>query len=138
METIAVPETEQCEECAGAGRPPAGDAAGERRTVLARLRKRYDEAREMASPDESHANLDWLIGSSERPGFVPAEIDVDMAQVALLWLQDLARELDGAAIPTAVPAAEEQDREGAARGLRTATDDFAEAFLPTPDSAGSS
>jgi hypothetical protein len=93
----------------------------------------------MVSPEESHANLDWLIGSSERPGFEPADIDADMAQVALLWLQDLARELDGAAPPTVVSGGGGGDRQGAARGLRTATDDFAEAFLtPTPDSAGTS
>jgi hypothetical protein len=92
----------------------------------------------MASPGEPHANLGWLLGSGERPGFEPADIDVAMAQVALLWLQDLARELDGAALP-AVGSAGEQDRPGAARGLRTATEDFADAFLvAVPDSASSS
>jgi hypothetical protein len=141
MET-ALPEDQiRCDECAGAVQPRLGDAAGERerRTVLARLRDRYEEARAMASPDEPHANLDRLIGSSERPGFEPADIDFGMAQVALLWLQDLARELDGEPLPTVGTVTEGHDRQGAARGLRFATEDFAEAFLaPTTDPAVSS
>lgn len=140
-ETELPEEQRRCDECADSVQPPSGDASweGERRTVLARLRKRYDEVREMASPQEHHSNLDWLIGSSERPGFEPADIDVGMAQVALLWLQDLARELDGEALPTVGSVAGGQDRRGGARGLRTATRDFAQAFLtPPPDSAGSS
>ena len=141
-ETGLPEERGRCDECAGPVEIPPGAAIGEegeRRTVLARLKQRYDEAREMASSEEPHANLDWLIGSSERPGFEPADFDVTTAQVALLWLQDLARELDGEALPAVRSAAGGQDRQGAARGLRTAIEDFAEAFLtPAPDSAGSS
>lgn len=86
----------------------------------------------MASSKEPHANLERLIGSSERSGLEPAKIDFDMAQVAILWLQDLARELDGAATPTAASIAGEPARQEAAHELRTATDDFAEAFLAPP------
>ncbi len=68
-------EQSDCESCTGPARALPDDAAGERRTVLVRLRKRYDEAREMASREEPHANLEWLIDSSERPGFEPPDID---------------------------------------------------------------
>jgi hypothetical protein len=140
-ETEVPQEHGRCDECARAVASPPVDAAveQERRTVLARLRKRYDAVRQMVSLEEPHSNLDWLIGSSERPEFEPADIDADMAQVAVLWLQDVARELDGESLPAIGPAAGGQDRQGAARGLRTATEDFAEAFLtPVPDSAASS
>ena len=136
-----IPEGQgRCAECAAAVLPAPGDPfrEGERRTVLARLRERYAEVRAMASAEEPHANLDWLIGSSPRPGFVPGSMDVERAQVVLLWLQDLTRELEDEAPPMAGAAARGPDRQGAARGLRTATKDFAEAFLPPPpDCAGS-
>jgi hypothetical protein len=140
-ETELRPEQGRCDECAQGVPSRPGDAAWEqeRRTVLVRLRERYNEVRQMVSLEEPHSNLDWLIGSSGRPEFEPADIDADMAQVAVLWLQDVARELDGEALPTVGPVAGGQDRPEAARGLRTATADFAEAFLTTvPDSAVSS
>jgi hypothetical protein len=140
-ETELHPEQGRCDECARPVQSRPGDAAWEqeRRTVLVRLRERYDEVRRMVSLEEPHSNLDWLIGSSDRPDFEPADIDADMAQVAVLWLQDVARELDGEALPTVGAIAGGHDRPGAARGLRTATEDFAEAFLtPAADSAASS
>ena len=83
----------------------------------------------MASREEPHANLEWLIGSGERPGFEPPDIDVEMARVALLWLNDLARELDGEALSAGPSVAGGQDRRGAALRLRSATEDFADACL---------
>lgn len=35
----------------------------------------------MASREEPHANLEWLIDSSERPGFEPPDIDVALPAV---------------------------------------------------------
>jgi len=90
------------------------------------------EARELVSPTEAHANLEWIIGARRNLAWDGVAFDRDMAQLALLWLQDLARELDGEASPALAPVLDEagewtaDPRRAAARRLRMATRDFAE------------
>jgi hypothetical protein len=100
--------------------------------AVSRLSDRYAEARELVSPTEAHANLEWIIGARRNLAWDGVAFDRDMAQLALLWLQDLARELDGEASPALAPVLDEagewtaDPRRAAARRLRMATRDFAE------------
>lgn len=130
--------TVSCEVCACRAvlEAPAETASRDeealRSHALSRLSDRYAEARELVSPTEAHANLEWIIGARRNLAWDGVAFDRDMAQLALLWLQDLARELDGEAPPTPAPVPDEaaewtvDPRRAAARRLRMATRDFAE------------
>ena len=122
--SIATPSTSDdavlCEDCTNEGE-------AQRRRVVDRLTRPYGAARELASGSEDHANLDWILGTRRNLDRNGSTLDREMAQLALLWLHDLARELDGhlAAETSGSP----DHRSEVAHSLRVATRDFAEAFL---------
>jgi hypothetical protein len=110
-----------------------------RRKVVDRLRKKYARARELVGsgqPDlQPHAHLDWVLGTRRNPGRDDARFDLGVCQLVVLWLEDFLLELDG---PVLAPRAEKSvgsltpagdSRLVAARALRSATRDFADAFL---------
>ncbi len=110
-----------------------------RRKVVDRLRKKYARARALVGfeqPDlPPHAHLDWVLGARRNPGRDDARFDVGVCQLVVLWLEDFLLELDG---PLLAPRAEKSvgsrtpsgdSRQVAARALRSATRDFADAFL---------
>ncbi len=130
-----------CEVCAH--RAPLGHPAeiapredeALRSQTLSRLSDRYAEARDLVSATEAHTHLEWIIGARRNLAWDGMAFDREIAQLALLWLQDLARELDGEASP-ALPSVTDEagewvadPRRAAARRLRTATRDFAEVVL---------
>jgi hypothetical protein len=147
---VAPDASGHCERCvessefgaarAAAGLPPPG-ASGEefRRGVVARLRAYYAVARELvdakASSDPHHEHLEWILGTRSNPAQDDAGLEAGVSELVVLWLEDLASDLDGSIgltrTPNRVggrhPAAGR--RESAARGLRVATRDFADAFL---------
>jgi hypothetical protein len=100
-----------------------------KRGVVARLRQRYGEARGDSTRKESDpqhsAHLEWILGAQRDLARDEAAFDPRVSELVVLWLQDLAQQLDDRGD---VPPAEDSRRE-AARDLRTATTDFAEAFL---------
>ena len=111
-----------------------------RRGIVARLRERYDEAREfvvseLPLEDQAHGHLEWILGKQSNAEHDESPLDTEVSEIVVLWLQDLARELDDQASVPATPgsglgaAATADVRHAAADGLRTATRDFAEAFL---------
>ncbi len=141
----------QCEYCtevfsarpeADSTRPLNDDTR--KRGVVARLRERYSEAREFVlseqPPDaQSFAHLEWILGKQRDPDHDEAALGTGVSKLVVLWLEDLALELDKQAFFPGAPgfdggAASTADfRQAAAEGLRTATRDFAEAFLsPRP------
>jgi hypothetical protein len=110
-----------------------------RRKVVDRLRRKYARARELVGfeqPDlPPHAHLDWVLGARRNPGRDDSRFDVGVCQLVVLWLEDFLLELDG---PLLAPRAERSvghgmpagdSRRVAARALRSATRDFADAFL---------
>jgi hypothetical protein len=110
-----------------------------RRKVVDLLRKKYARARELVGsgqPDlQPHAHLDWVLGTRRNPGRDDARFDLGVCQLVVLWLEDFLLELDG---PVLAPRAEKSvgsltpagdSRLVAARALRSATRDFADAFL---------
>ena len=104
-----------------------------KRGVVARLRQRYGEARGASTPEEADpqhsAHLDWILGAQRDLLRDEAAFDPRVSELVVLWLQDFAQQLDDREI---FPPAEDSRHE-AARDLRTATTDFAEAFLsPRP------
>jgi len=104
-----------------------------RNSAVGRLRERYHEARALSpsDPEDSHhINLDWILGSDAGDGR-GAPFDERASALVVLWLEDLLRELD-VAVAAAAPVAAgspEPRRDAAARRLRSATRDFADAFL---------
>lgn len=147
---VAPDASGHCERCiestefraarAAAGLPPPG-ACGEefRRGVVARLRAYYSAARELVDARDAdephHVHLEWILGTRSDPDRDDAGLDTEISEVVVLWLEDLATDLDGSmGVPRTLnraggsPPAEGQ-RESAARGLRVATRDFADAFL---------
>ncbi len=117
--------------------------AGLRRLVVARLRARYREARDLVTPGDphtpSHANLEWILGTSRDAKPEEAVFNERFSELIVLWLEDLVLELDGPLLapysqgpaPSPVPA--RISRESAALGLRVAARDFAQAFLGRRD-----
>jgi hypothetical protein len=131
-----------CERC-GEEASPLGGADSRRRGIVDRLRGRYAEAQEWviagsesASP---HANLDWILGARRGTGD-GGSLDTSVSRLVVLWLEDLALELEhpeqAARVRGGVgsPA-----RRAAAEKLRIATRDFADVFLkPGSDRCGCS
>jgi len=111
------------------------DEEARRSQAVSRLSDSYAEARGLVSPTEAHTNLDWIIGARRNLAWDGAAFDREIAQLAVLWLQDLARELDGGAPLDPSPATDESDdwendpRRAAARRLRLATRDFAQVMF---------
>ena len=117
--------------------------AGLRRLVVARLRSRYLEARDLVTPSDplspSHANLEWILGPRGGPDPEDGVFDERFSELVVLWLEDLVLELDGPRVLSGSPgplpseAPPSVSRESAALGLRAATRDFADAFLGRRD-----
>jgi hypothetical protein len=137
---------EYCTEVFSAGREAPStrlhDEDTRKRGVVARLRERYSEAREFvpweSPPDaESYAHLEWILGKQSNPEHDETALGTEVSELVVLWLQDLARELDNRSFFPGAPgsnggATSTADvRQAAAESLRTATRDFAEAFLST-------
>lgn len=113
-----------------------------KRGVVARLRERYGEAREFVRREpsldaESYGHLEWILGRQSNLEHAGAAFDTEVSELVVLWLQDLARELDDQAFSPGAPgsdggaASAAGVRQAAAEGLRTATLDFADEFLGT-------
>ena len=110
-----------------------------RRGVVARLRAYYSVARELVdakkSVEEHHGHLEWILGTKGNPDRDHAGLDARTSELMVLWLEDLASDLDvsvGVIITPKHAAGRrpaEGRRESAAKGLREATREFADAFL---------
>ncbi len=138
-----------CEFCAEAfgakpealpARPPEDDSR--RREVVARLRERYSTARDLIPSEpppyaQSFGHLEWILGNQRNPDDDGAALGTDVSRLVVLWLEDLVLELDNPALPDLTGsgggAASSAGRQAAATGLRTASRDFAEAFLSSAD-----
>jgi hypothetical protein len=129
---------------------PSPGASGEefRRGLVARLRAYYAAARELVDakdPGEPHhENLEWILGTRRDPHRDDAGLDAEISELVVLWLEDLASDLDGSQGVTRTPNRAgirhpaEGRRASAARGLRVATRDFADAFVTNRSEAGCS
>ena len=142
----AVEGTTRCELCGGVliASPEAISTRSfeddRKRAIVVRLRERYSEARslvpwELPLDSESFSHLEWILGGQRNTQHDETALGTEVSELVVLWLQDLARELDDQASVPATPgsglgaAATADVRHAAADGLRTATRDFAEAFL---------
>lgn len=107
-----------------------------KRLAFVRLRDLYSEARELVSPREPYANLEWILGARN-----PEQDQVDLGDktidLIVLWLQDLAAEVDRL-LPTHLASeidvgagAGPQARRSVARSLREATEGFVAAYRPS-------
>lgn len=116
---------------------PAAEIRGSSGEALSRLRAYYSAAREFVdarvSGDSHHAHLEWILGSRSHPDR-DESIRGDVSEAMVLWLEDLASEIEvstgaaGAHPRTAGRFPGHLRRESAARGLRVATRDFANAL----------
>ena len=81
------------------------------------------------SPVEGGAHLEWILGPLRNHGSDGAAFETELAELVVLWLEDLAVELK--AEPASSPAADAArlERQTAAAGLQAATREFAAAFL---------
>jgi hypothetical protein len=100
--------------------------------IVVRLRARYSEARGLVPWEppldaEAFSHLEWILGEQRNTEEDETALDTEVSELVVLWLQDLARELDKQA--SVAGGATAAVRHAAADGLRTATRDFAEAFL---------
>jgi len=139
---------ERCAEAAAAIRsdsreanPPASDAPRDplRDAVVDRLRSRYHDARDHVSDDNSraaeHGNLDWILGTHGEDTRRTELINGRTSELVVLWLEDMIRDLDDrvSAVTGGTAAAEDDSsdvgRDGAARALQTATQEFADEFV---------
>ena len=116
------------------------------RSVVARLRACYAAARDLLDANDAdphHQHLEWILGTRSDPDRDDALIDAGVSSLIVLWLEDLVLHLDRSTgglrtLPrsgTSVTA--QARRHSAARGLRMATREFADAFLEDRRSAGS-
>ena len=112
---------------------------------MARLRAYYSAARGLVDarnspvPDATdsgphHVHLDWILGSRSDSDRDDSGVDAGISELVILWLEDLAADLEGGPIVASGASKKAVDRrpdgrlESAARGLREATRDFAQAF----------
>lgn len=102
------------------------DEDSPRRAIVDRLRRRYEEAKRVVAaeppPETDHSHLDWILGSRRSPDRNDAEFDTEISELVVLWLDDLVRQLDGWSSPSDTSCS-------AVRDLRSATREFAQAFL---------
>jgi hypothetical protein len=118
------------------GRDPREDA--EKRESFVQLRERYADARSLVSPDEPYANLEWILGARRNITRDPPRLGTKTVELAALWLQDLAAEVDHRSPPP--PAGDfdgnaslsHQAGKLAAQRLRDATVRFLLAFGISP------
>jgi hypothetical protein len=100
----------------------------QRRQVVAQLRERYGAARGLVSLGQPHGNLEWILGGRRDLARDDAALDTSVSELVVLWLQDLAADLDNGIEGEDAPASS-VSREAVAESLRTATREFAAAFL---------
>ncbi len=114
-------------------RNPFDDAR--RRQAVARLRERYGEAHGLVSREQPHAHLEWILGKRRDLDRDDAALETSVSELVVLWLQDLAVELDSGVAPRIAadtdesPLASSASRQDVAERLRIATREFASAFL---------
>jgi hypothetical protein len=113
-----------------------GNPESRRAEAFGRLRHRYAQAQEHVSDEFSgaadHSNLDWILGLRRDTRRDEAAIDTSVCELVVLWLEDLALELERPDTPVRPASGREAvagSRLEAAEGLRHATRDFADAFL---------
>lgn len=119
------------------GLRPSGDAF--RRAIVGRLRAYYAAALELVRAEDPGAareeHLEWILGPGSNPERDDARLGIRVSELVVLWLEDLASELDGPGSATGARVIGKSRvlaggrRESAARGLRAATCEFADAFL---------
>ena len=120
----------------GAGGRDLRDDSEKRESFL-RLREQYVEAQKLVSADEPYANLDWILGARRDAARDPLALEAKTIELAGLWLQDLAVEVDRRAAPGPardfLSGALSPPRAGDAPGqsLREATARFLLAFRDT-------
>ncbi len=73
----------------------------EKRESFFRLREQYAEARKLVSTDEPYANLEWILGARRNITQDPPRLGTKTVDLAALWLQDLAAEVDHQSPPPA-------------------------------------
>ena len=139
----------RCERCAESSIVEKARISHEdsRRIVVARLRAYYSAARGLVDARDSreldaatdsgephHAHLDWILGSRSDSDRDDSGVDAGISELMILWLEDLAADLEGGSTVASGASRKAVDRrpdgrlESAARGLREATRDFAQAF----------
>ncbi len=80
------------------------------------------------SPPEGSAHLEWILGPLRNRDGDASAFETDLAELVVLWLEDLAAELH--AVPPEAPGGDTlHRRQVAAAGLQAATREFAAAFL---------
>ena len=137
-------ETVKCAYCAETKVPsikPSGDGDpgedSEKRRSFARLRRQYARARKLVSSEEPYANLDWILGSQRDIARGPLHLDAKMIELAALWLEDLAVEVDRQPAPPPAKGSRGRifahgTRGSAALRLRDAVKRFVRAFEISP------
>ncbi len=66
----------------------------EKRESFLQLRERYVEAQKLVSSDEPCSNLEWILGARRNVTRDPQDLETKTIELAALWLQDLAAEVD--------------------------------------------
>jgi hypothetical protein len=66
----------------------------EKRESFVELREQYVEAHKLVSSDEPYANLEWILGARRNTTQDPLALEAKTIELAALWLQDLAVEVD--------------------------------------------
>lgn len=116
--------------------------ASEKRESFLWLQERYVEAEKLVSSDAApsqsdtrgHANLEWILGERRNVNRDPLALEAKTIELAALWLQDLAVEVDRRPSPQLVVGVPDsslsspQAGETAAQDLRDATARFLIAF----------
>lgn len=88
------------------------------------------------SAGDGEGHLDWILGSLRNRNNDAAAFDTELAELVVLWLEDLAAELNAA--PGALAGATVAERQLAAAELQAATRAFAAAVLGAPRGARAS
>jgi hypothetical protein len=78
---------------------------------------------------EGGGHLDWILGPLRNPGSDGAAFETELAELVVLWLEDLVVELNAEPPQAALAGATLRQRKLAAAGLHAATREFAAAFL---------
>ena len=114
---------------------PKGILGVEQNRIMARLFEEYGLARVLlaGAPRElpDHEHLEWILGGRRDAGRDRFAFASELVGLVVLWLEDFALELEAPARQhLGAPAT--VSRSAAAARLRTATREFAAAFLAAP------
>lgn len=137
---VALDGTVKCEYCVASMKISPSMASGDRgpseesekRESFDRLREQYVEARKLVPPDEPHSNLEWILGGRRDIARGPLGLETKTVELAALWLEDLAVEVDNR--PPSPPAGdfEAGAGESTSQSLRDAAKRFLLAFGVSP------